>query len=277
MNKLMNILKKSFKSSPKYSIKWSNYFEIYENLFKRFKNKKITLVEVGVGNGGSLFMWRNYFGKKAKIIGVELNPEAKKLEKNGFKIFIGDQSTPNFWKSFYKKIGKIDILIDDGGHTNLQQITTLMESINYINHDGMIVVEDTHTSFMKNKGFKNPSKFSFINFTSSIVETLHRRNPMIKKKLNYLSKIVNSVEYFDSITVINIAKKKLSKSKNLENNKKLRFFFDDFRFSKGFVNTKPQKTNYILDLIQKKISKRSYLYRIYENYLIKNYLNDIKK
>ena len=273
----MNILKKSFKSSPKYSIKWSNYFEIYENLFKRFKNKKITLVEVGVGNGGSLFMWRNYFGKKAKIIGVELNPEAKKLEKNGFKIFIGDQSTPNFWKSFYKKIGKIDILIDDGGHTNLQQITTLMESINYINHDGMIVVEDTHTSFMKNKGFKNPSKFSFINFTSSIVETLHRRNPMIKKKLNYLSKIVNSVEYFDSITVINIAKKKLSKSKNLENNKKLRFFFDDFRFSKGFVNTKPQKTNYILDLIQKKISKRSYLYRIYENYLIKNYLNDIKK
>jgi hypothetical protein len=273
----MNALKKSFNYSPKYSIKWSNYFEIYENLLKRFKNKKITLVEVGVGNGGSLFMWRNYFGKKAKIIGVELNPKAKELEKNGFKIFIGDQSTPSFWKSFYKKVGKIDILIDDGGHTNLQQITTLMESINYIKHDGIIVVEDTHTSFMKNKGFKNPSKFSFINFTSSIVETLHRRNPMIKKKLNSLSKLINSIEYFDSITVIKIAKKKLSKSKNLENNKKLRFFFDDFRFNKGNANTKPQKTNYILDLIQKKISKRSYLYRIYENNLIKNYLNNIKK
>ena len=78
---------------------------------------------------------------------------------------------------------KIDILIDDGGHTNLQQITTLMESINHINYGGMIVVEDTHTSFMKNKGFKNPSKFSFINFTSSLIESLHRRNPMIKKIL----------------------------------------------------------------------------------------------
>ena len=73
----MKNLKRSFKSSPKYSIKWSNYFEIYENLFKRFVNKKITLVEVGIGNGGSLFMWRNYFGKKAKIIGIELNPEVK--------------------------------------------------------------------------------------------------------------------------------------------------------------------------------------------------------
>jgi len=273
----MNSLKKSFRSAPKYSIKWNNYFEIYENLFKRFKNKKITLVEVGIGNGGSLFMWRNYFGKKAKIIGIELNPEAKKLELNGFQIHIGDQSNPNFWKNFYKKVGKVDILIDDGGHTNLQQITTLMESLNYIKHNGMIIVEDTHTSFMKDKGFKNPSKFSFINFTFQIIETLHRRNPMIKKKLNYLSRIVNSIEYFDSITVINIAKKKLIKSKNLENNKLLRIFFDDYRFNKGDTNTNPKKINYVINLIKKKVSRRSYLYKIYENSLIKKYLKDIKK
>ena len=275
----MNSLKKSFKSSPKYSIKWNNYFEIYENLFKRFKNKKITLVEVGIGNGGSLFMWRSYFGKKAKIIGIELNPEAKKLEGNGFKIHIGDQSNPDFWKNFYKKVGKIDILIDDGGHTNLQQITTLMESINHINPNGIIVVEDTHTSFMKDKGFKNPSKFSFINFTLMIVEILHRRNPMIKKKLNNLSMLINSIEYFDSITVFNIAKKKLIKSKNLENNKKLRIFFDDFRFKKEISETKTNinKMNYFLDLFKKKISRRSYLYRIYENSLINKYIKNIKK
>ncbi len=273
----MKNLKKSFQSSPKYSIKWSNYFEIYENLFKRFEKKKITLVEVGIGNGGSLFMWRNYFGNRAKVIGVELNPEAKKLEKNGFKIFIGDQSNPNFWKKFYKKVGKIDILIDDGGHTNLQQITTLMESINNIKPGGMIVIEDTHTSFMKNKGFKNPSKFSFINFTSSIIEILHRRNPMINKKLNYLSKIINSIEYFDSITVFNFAKKKLTESRNIENNKNLRVYFDDFRFHKTNMSSYPKKTNFFLDLIKKKISKRSYLYRFYENILIKNYLKEIKK
>ena len=273
----MKNLKKSFKSSPKYSIKWSNYFEIYENLFKRFINKKITLVEVGIGNGGSLFMWRNYFGKKAKIIGIELNPEAKKLEKKGFKIFIGDQSNPDFWKKFYKKIGKIDILIDDGGHTNLQQITTLMESVNHINYDGMIIVEDTHTSFMNNKGFKNPSRFSFINFTSSLVEILHRRNPMIKKEPNYLSKKINSIEYYDSVVVINMAKKELIKSNNLENNKKLRIYFDDFRFKKESINENSKKGNFFLNYIKKKISKRSYLYRIYENNIIKKNLKIIKK
>ena len=92
---------KSFKTSPKYSIKWSNYFGIYEKIFQKFVNKKIIFVEIGIGNGGSLFMWRKFFGKKARIIGIELNPEAKILEKKGFEIFIGDQADPLFWKNFY--------------------------------------------------------------------------------------------------------------------------------------------------------------------------------
>ena len=60
----MKKLIKSFKTSPRYSIKWSNYFTVYENLFKKFVNKKIIFVEIGVGNGGSLFMWKNFFGSK---------------------------------------------------------------------------------------------------------------------------------------------------------------------------------------------------------------------
>ena len=82
----MNNLKKSFQSSPRYSIKWSNYFDIYEKIFNKYINKKIKIVEIGIGDGGSLFMWKNFFGKKAKIIGIELNPEAKKLEKFGFNL-----------------------------------------------------------------------------------------------------------------------------------------------------------------------------------------------
>ena len=100
---------------------------------------------------------------------------------------------------------------------------------------------------------------------------------MINKKLNYLSKIINSIEYFDSITVFNFAKKKLTESRNIENNKNLRVYFDDFRFHKPNMSSYPKKTNFFLDLKKKKISKRSYLYRFYENILIKNYLKEIKK
>ena len=90
-----------------------------------------------------------FFGKKAKIIGVELNPLAKKFEKYGFKIFIGDQSKPIFWKNFFKKVGKVDIILDDGGHTNYQQIITLNSCVPHIKDDGLMVVEDTHASYIK--------------------------------------------------------------------------------------------------------------------------------
>lgn len=273
----MNKIFKSFKASPKYSIKWSNYFDIYENLFQKFLKKKITIVEVGTGDGGSLFMWKNFFGKYAKIIGIELNPKAKNLEKKGFKIFNGDQANPDFWKNFYKKIGKIDILIDDGGHTNLQQITTLVESINFIKPGGMIIIEDTHTSFMRDKGFKNPSKFSLINFTTLLIENIHRRNPMLKKEINFFSRKIQSIEYYDSIVVINISKNKLTKSKNLENNVKLRNLFDDFRYKKEKNISTHKNDNIFLNLIKQKISKRSYLYRIYENSVIKKYIKLLKE
>ena len=72
------------------------------------------------------------------------------------------------------------------------------------------------------------------------------------------------------------SKKKLLKAKNLENNKKLKNNFDDFRFKKEKVVKSSNKNNFFLNLIKLKISKRSYLYRIYENNMIKKYLKIIK-
>ncbi len=275
----MKNLLKSFRSSPKFSIKWDNYFNIYENFFKKFVNKKITFVEIGVGNGGSLFMWKKFFGPKAKIIGVELNPNAKKLQKFGFNIEIGDQSDPNFWKKFYRKFGKIDILLDDGGHRNIQQITTFMESYEHIKPNGMIIIEDTHTSFMKKKGFKNPSDYSFINFSKLIVESLHRRNPSLNKKPNKLSDRIESIFYYDSIVSINFGSKKISKAKLLKNNSKLKEFIIDYRHKGSFINTlsKFEKLfgkldeNTIIYKIIRKCFHRNFFITLNEKKRIRNY------
>ena len=280
----MKKLIKSFKTAPKYSIKWSNYFEIYENLFKKFVNKKITFVEIGIGNGGSLFMWKKFFGSKARIIGIELNPDAKKLEKFGFEIFIGDQSDPLFWKKFYNKVGKIDVLLDDGGHKNIQQITTFMESYNHIKENGIIVVEDTHTSYMKKKGFKNPSKYSFINFCNLIIENLHRRNPSINKNLNILSKKIESIYFYDSIVSINFGNKKLNKTNIFENNFRLRNYFIDYRHKGNFIKTlnkfeksfgKLEESSIIYKIIRK-LFHRNPLISLNEKRRIKKYQNLLK-
>ena len=98
---------KSYIKSPYHSTKHTTYFDVYDKLFFNYRNKKITFVEIGVYGGGSLFMWRNFFGPKARIIGIDLDPNAKKWEKFGFEIFIGNQSSHSFWSKFKKKIGKI--------------------------------------------------------------------------------------------------------------------------------------------------------------------------
>ena len=91
---------KSYLASPYLSLKHSAYFQVYEELLSQYRNKKITFVEVGVLNGGSLFMWRDFFGPEARIIGVDFNPLAKRWEADGFEIFIGSQSSPDFWRDF---------------------------------------------------------------------------------------------------------------------------------------------------------------------------------
>lgn len=285
----MDIIEKKlinhFKSSPRYTIKWDNYFEIYDEIFKKYENKKITIVEIGIGDGGSLFMWRSFFKENARIIGIELNPSAKKLEEYGFEIFIGDQSDKKFWEDFYSKIGKIDILLDDGGHKNLQQITSVYESINNINDDGMIIIEDTHSSYMSDKGFNNPSKNSFINYCNLLIESIHRRNPMINKNMNIFSKKIHSIQFFDSIVVLNIFKKELTNTKLISNNPEKKIFFIDYRHNNYFIKIIELLNRIFGDIneksyfyrIIKKITQKNFLISLYENQKIKKYFKIIKR
>ncbi len=208
---------KIYKNLKNVSLKSDTYFQVYQDMFGEFEGKDIVFVEIGVLHGGSLFMWREYFGKNSRIIGIDLNPEAKKLEKDGFEIFIGSQSDPTFWKNFYNEVGDIDILLDDGGHENAQQIITIDESINNIKENGIIAVEDTHTSYLKK--FGNPSKYSFINYSKHLVDLVNSRFPevLINSKNQFKNKIY-SVSFYESIVAIKVNEKKSIESTLLKNN-----------------------------------------------------------
>ena len=229
-----------YKNLKRVSLKCDTYFQTYEEMFNGYVGKKITFVEIGVLQGGSLFMWREYFGKNARIIGIDLHPNAKALEKHGFEIYIGSQSNKEFWKDFYSKVGKIDILLDDGGHVNDQQIITLGESINNINDNGLIVTEDVHTSYFKK--FGNPSKYSFINYSKYLVDVVNSRYPEIKNKKNdEFSKKIYSVAFYESIVAIKINSKKSIVPSTLRNDGEDAIKVSDLRHSDYF----PKVDNFI--------------------------------
>ena len=196
----------SYKRSPYLSIKHSSYFHAYSELFAGYKGRAITFVEVGVLNGGSLFMWRDYFGPGARIIGVDFNPLAKKWEKEGFEIHIGNQSDPGFWSAFFDTVGPVDLVLDDGGHTFEQQIITVHCCIPHINDGGRMVIEDTHTSYFRDFGY--PTKYSFIEWTKKLIDNINSRFPAVKVSDLPYKQSVHSITFFESIVSLKIDRKK---------------------------------------------------------------------
>jgi hypothetical protein len=193
-----------FLNSPEPTLKHTSYFLVYDEIFTKFRDKKITFVEIGVLNGGSLFMWKNFFGSESRIIGIDLNPEAKKWESYGFEIFIGNQGDKNFWNETLSLIGKVDIVLDDGGHTYKQQVITVQSTMNSINDGGLIVVEDVQTSYQRGFG---PRRYSFVEYTKNMIDKINSRSGELvkqgKKKNN-----IWSVQTFESIVVFHVNRQK---------------------------------------------------------------------
>ena len=219
---------KSFSKSPYKSIKHSSYFNVYEKLFQRYQNKSLVFIEIGVLNGGSLFMWRDYFGKKAQIIGIDLNPEAKRWQESGFDIFIGDQADPEFWHNIIKKYPHIDIVLDDGGHTYEQQIMTTELLKPYIKDGGLIVIEDTHTSYMNGFGFKCAS---FMKYVYKKIDLIHYRLNSLNKKAT--EKDIWNIQCFESFVVFEIDRQK-TKNQTIEVSNHARdIVAHDFRYTQN--------------------------------------------
>jgi 23S rRNA U2552 (ribose-2'-O)-methylase RlmE/FtsJ len=209
-------LREIYDSVPYLSIKYDSYFPAYEALLQKYVDREVTIVEVGIFNGGSLFMWRKFFGPKARIIGIDLNPDAREWEKHGFEIYIGDQSSEKFWDDLFQKIGRVDVLIDDGGHTNRQQIVTSHYAIQNINDGGLLIVEDVHTNYFRE--FGNPSRYSFVNFAHRIVDGVNSRAYSLRRTYEKYSSRVYSVSFFESMVAFQIDSRLCKQSVPTSNN-----------------------------------------------------------
>lgn len=182
--------------------KWVGYFEIYHRAFARFRGKPIKFIEIGVESGGSVQMWRDYFGPQATIIGVDIDPRCKALEEDGLEIWIGDQADPAFWQRLCDKHPQIDVVLDDGGHTMAQQIATFEALFKVLNDGGVYMCEDTHTSYIPNfmGGLKRQGTFH--EYAKNLIDEMHAWYFAPLSELNeaaYIARNLYAISFFDSI------------------------------------------------------------------------------
>jgi len=188
----------------RYMLKWFHYFDVYERHFAAFRDKEITFLEIGVFHGGSMQMWKNFFGPKAKIIGVDINPACKEFEEDQITIEIGSQEDRNFLKELAAKHGPFDIVLDDGGHTMSQQIVSFEELYPHVKRDGLYLCEDLHTSYWRAWGGGYRQPWTFIEYAKRFIDDLHAWHSHDPESFQVtpFTRSAFGLHFYDSILVI---------------------------------------------------------------------------
>jgi cephalosporin hydroxylase len=127
--------------------KWKHYFEVYDRHFAHLRDQPITLLEIGVQAGGSLELWRAYFGPKAHIIGVDVDPKCAAFESENTFVRIGSQGEPSFLEDVASEFGPFDVVIEDGSHAYDHQILTFRTLFPHVKPSGLYCCEDLCTSY----------------------------------------------------------------------------------------------------------------------------------
>ena len=140
----------------------------YERYLRPVRCEPLALLEVGLGcdmiyarsaspTGHSVALWlewlprarisvfeydaacaRAFFRDDPLRLGAEFRERAT--------LVTGDQSREADLLSAMRELGPQDVIIDDGGHSMLQQVTTLRVLLPFVKPGGVYILEDLHTS-----------------------------------------------------------------------------------------------------------------------------------
>lgn len=199
MNDLLKYVEEIRKNKDRHINKPDTFLRTYDILLSKYRNTEVSLVEVGVGQGGSLLLWKNYLGLKASIYGIDIRSPI--IEEAQIKEFAADQGNREELKHVASLIPKIDILIDDGSHLCSHQINTFEEMFPYVSMGGLYVCEDLHTSYRNDYegGYKKPG--SFIEYCKDLIDSLHfRLDTRITD--NALTRMIDYMIFYSSMLVI---------------------------------------------------------------------------
>jgi cephalosporin hydroxylase len=154
--------------------KWVHYCEVYEPHFARFVGSEVKLLEIGVSQGGSLELWRDYFGEQATIFGIDIDPACRTRYDPPNQVRIGSQDDPDFLRSVVAEMGGIDLVIDDASHIGRHQRASFKALFPLLNEGGLYVIEDLLTSYWPGHfegGYRRPG--TGIELIKGLIDDMH--------------------------------------------------------------------------------------------------------
>ncbi len=126
------------------------YTAVYSIFFNSFKSaaKPLRIAEIGVLNGSSIRMWKDYFGSDTIIHAFDISQSALETVKGieGVKTHLLDSGNPDALNRIFNQIceeeGTFDIIIEDASHRLEHQVVCLRECTKFLKPGGILVIED---------------------------------------------------------------------------------------------------------------------------------------
>lgn len=158
----------------KVSDKWASYLPYYDKLFVPLREQTITLLEIGVQNGGSLETWSNYFNNATLLIGCDIDPKCAELryEDPRVKVVVGDANVGTTFAAINAICNQFDVVIDDGSHKSNDVLNSFVNYFPMVKPGGVYVVEDAHCLYMNDFGGGLLNEFGAYAFFKRLVDVV---------------------------------------------------------------------------------------------------------
>ena len=130
------------------ALKPAPYLSIYEKLFEPIRSMPITLLELGIYDGGSLTAWETYF-PSARIAGVDLNIPTVKMGER-VRMFAGNQGDVTLLSRVAAEVAPdgFDVIIDDCSHTGALAKASFWHLFdNHLKPGALYCIEDWGTGY----------------------------------------------------------------------------------------------------------------------------------
>ena len=155
--------------------KWTSYLPVYDRILKDYRDQKISLLEIGIQNGGSLEIWSKYFEFAERIVGCDVDENCKRLKflDDRISVVIGDVNSPDIIAMISRHHQDFDIIVDDGSHKSDEVVTTFYNFFPKLKNNGLYIIEDVHASYWKKYGGGLNKPDSAMEFFKQLVDIVN--------------------------------------------------------------------------------------------------------
>ena len=141
--------------------KWHHYLPLYDRYFSPYRGKPVRMLEIGVSKGGSLDLWRQWFGPDLVLFGIDIDPDCAQFDGKSGQVRIGSQDDPNFLREVVSEMGGVDLVLDDGSHRSPHIRASFEVLFPLLSEGGLYMIEDMHADYWNEfyGGYARPTSF----------------------------------------------------------------------------------------------------------------------